>query len=84
MRLFLQTKEGNTICEMNENDRDLGFYTPEDGYSIFVYDSNPNSLTKDLEDLSQIEKYKMSDEDYDKLPSHLFIIQKKKIYIFNR
>lgn len=69
LRLYLQDREGNNICEMNEDDRDLGFYSPQDGYLIYVYDTNPNSLLKELEDLSQIEKYKMSDEDYDKLPS---------------
>lgn len=52
---------------MSEDDRTLGYYCPEDGYTIHVLDLNPNSITKDLEDLSQIEKYKMKDEDYDKL-----------------
>ena len=54
---------------MDDDQRDLGFYSPQDGYFIFVYDMNPNSLTKELEDLSQVEKYVMSEEDYDKLPS---------------
>lgn len=34
-------------------------------------DLNPNSLTKELEDLSAVEKYVMADEDYDKLPSKI-------------
>jgi len=54
---------------MLDDQRDLGFYSPQDGYFIYVVDLNPNSLTKELEDLSQIEKYVMSEEDYDKLPS---------------
>lgn len=31
-------------------------------------DLDPNSITRDLDDLSQVEKYKISEEDYDKLP----------------
>jgi tubulin-specific chaperone B len=35
-----------------------------------VIDLNPNSLLKELEDLSQVEKYTISEEDYDKLPGN--------------
>ena len=52
---------------MSEDDRTLGYYCPQEGYNIHIIDLNPNSITKELEDLSQIEKYKMSNEDYDKL-----------------
>ena len=34
-----------------------------------MIDKDPHSLTSQLEDLSQVEKYVMSDEDYDKLPN---------------
>jgi len=34
---------------------------------------NPNSLTKELEDLSAVEKYVMADDDYNKLPSILLL-----------
>jgi len=34
---------------------------------------NPNSLTKELEDLSAVEKYVMADDDYNKLPSTLLL-----------
>jgi len=34
-----------------------------------VVDLNPTSIIKDLEDLSQVEKYVMSEDDYQKLPS---------------
>ena len=60
---------------MYENDRDLGFYSPQDGYFIYVVDNNPNSLLKELEDLSQVEKYVMSEEDYNKLPSFFFNVR---------
>ena len=70
---------------MYENDRDLGFYSPQDGYFIYVVDNNPNSLLKELEDLSQVEKYVMSEEDYNKLPSFFFLMSfLSKIISFNR
>ena len=77
--------DGNTLCAMYENDRDLGFYSPQDGYFIYVVDNNPNSLLKELEDLSQVEKYVMSEEDYNKLPSFFFLMSfLSKIISFNR
>lgn len=74
---FIKKKklDGNTLCAMYENDRDLGFYSPQDGYFIYVVDNNPNSLLKELEDLSQVEKYVMSEEDYNKLPSFFFNVR---------
>lgn len=72
---------------MDDDDRDLGFYSPQDGYFIYVMDLNPNSLTKELEDLSQVEKYIMSEEDYDKLPSFFYcnmLLFKKKIVSFRK
>ena len=54
---------------MNEDDRTLGFYCPQEGYTIHVIDLDPHSITKELEDLSQVEKYVMSEDDYNKLPS---------------
>lgn len=33
-----------------------------------MIDTNPMSITAQLDDLSQVEKYVMSDEDYDQLP----------------
>jgi len=70
MSLMLQDANGNNICVMSEDDRNLGFYTPHSGYNIHVIDLDPNSLTNNLEDVSQIDKYMISEEDYDKLPDN--------------
>ena len=32
---------------------------------------NPNSLLKDLEDFQKVQKYEISEEDYEKLPSKI-------------
>ena len=38
---------------------------------IHFIDEDPSTILKQLEDLSQIEKYVMSDEDYNKLPMNV-------------
>ena len=56
---------------MDDDLKPLGFYSPMDGYTIHVVDTDPNSILSQLEDLSQVEKYVMSDEDYNALPSNI-------------
>ena len=71
---------------MSEDDRNIGYYTPQEYYTIHVnfmtyiiisnlfkqcIDLDPNSITKELEDISQIEKYKISEDDYNKIPGFL-------------
>eukprot|EP01017_Pseudomicrothorax_dubius_P030066 TRINITY_DN3708_c0_g2_i9.p1 TRINITY_DN3708_c0_g2~~TRINITY_DN3708_c0_g2_i9.p1 ORF type:complete len:192 (+),score=59.37 TRINITY_DN3708_c0_g2_i9:330-905(+) len=68
MQLILRDLNGNNIAAMTEDDRTLVSYCPQEGYTIHVLDMNPESITHELEDLSQVEKYVISDEDYDKLP----------------
>lgn len=56
---------------MSDELKCFGFYEPKEGYTIHVIDENPSSVVAQLEDLSQVEKYVMSDEDYDGLPSNM-------------
>ena len=42
-------------------------------------DLNPNSVLKDLEDVSKVEKYNISEEDYDKLPDNFRKFKQKLI-----
>lgn len=37
---------------------------------LYVIDSNPNSILKQIESTEGVEKYVMSEEDYDKLPEN--------------
>ena len=68
MQLSLKDYDGNMVAHLNEGARMLGYYSPEDGYTIHVVDLDPNSASANgwLEDVSKVEKYVMSDEDYDK------------------
>ncbi len=37
---------------------------------LYVIDSNPNSILKEIESIESVQKYVMSEEDYDKLPEN--------------
>lgn len=66
--LFLRRSTGDTIF-MGDDDKTLGSYGVANGMEIYIKDVDPYSLSKNggLEDLSQVEKYVMSDEAYDRL-----------------
>ena len=42
----------------------LQHYGATNDYTIHVVDSDPNPILADFNDVSQVEKYVMSDEDY--------------------
>jgi len=66
MVLQLKDPSGALMCVMDDGARPLGFYSPLDGYVLHVIDTDPHSLSArgGLEDVSQVEKYVMSDDDY--------------------
>ncbi|XP_024971296.1 tubulin-folding cofactor B [Cynara cardunculus var. scolymus] len=69
MCLELYDESGAKVSDLSDNSRPLGFYSPLDGYRVHVIDLDPSSVTSGgwLEDTSLVEKYKISDEAYDKL-----------------
>ena len=71
MTLVLKTQNEENISIMNTEDQTLKFYGAEDEFVIHCIDEDPNSILKSFEDTDSIEKYVMSDEDYDKLPGDL-------------
>jgi len=56
------------VCVLDDPDRKLGYYSPEDGYGIHMVDTNPLSLSAGgwLEDVSLVKKYEISEENYNK------------------
>uniref|UniRef100_A0A1D1XKB5 Tubulin-folding cofactor B n=1 Tax=Anthurium amnicola TaxID=1678845 RepID=A0A1D1XKB5_9ARAE len=68
MRLELYDDSGAKVCDLGEDSRPLGFFSPQDGYRIHVVDLDPASVTSGgwLEDTTLVEKYKISDEAYNK------------------
>jgi tubulin-folding cofactor B len=70
MKLQLKDSKNNLIADLQEDGLTLGHYGAQTGMVIYVIDSNPNSILKEIESFEGVEKYMMSDEDYDKLPDN--------------
>ena len=66
-RLILKDN-GRVVCEMTDNQKMLGFYSVVAGNEVHVIDTDPYSLSRGggLTDVTLVEKYRMTDEDYDK------------------
>uniref|UniRef100_A0A7R9UBU7 CAP-Gly domain-containing protein n=1 Tax=Pinguiococcus pyrenoidosus TaxID=172671 RepID=A0A7R9UBU7_9STRA len=66
-RLILRSG-GTDYAFLDDDTRMLGYYSPEHGMELHVIDLDPHSLSKGggLEDTSMIEKYRMTEEAYDK------------------
>ena len=71
MSLVLKDPNNQNPILLDNDYAELGSFGAENDYIIHCVDEDPNSILKQLEDLSQIEKYVMSDEDYDKLPMNV-------------
>eukprot|EP00735_Rhodelphis_limneticus_P008307 TRINITY_DN2120_c0_g1::TRINITY_DN2120_c0_g1_i1::g.12914::m.12914 TRINITY_DN2120_c0_g1::TRINITY_DN2120_c0_g1_i1::g.12914 ORF type:complete len:303 (+),score=39.36,sp/Q67Z52/TBCB_ARATH/45.53/3e-74,Ubiquitin_2/PF14560.1/3.1e-30,CAP_GLY/PF01302.20/6.9e-23,ubiquitin/PF00240.18/0.0058 TRINITY_DN2120_c0_g1_i1:87-911(+) len=68
MKLYLKDSNGNLLCELDDDTRMLGYYSPLDGYTLHVQDTDPFSMSAHggLEDLSLVQKYVMPDDEYNK------------------
>ena len=68
MILQLKDLNGRIIADNMEDDKMLGFYSPMDGMSCHAIDLDPNAKqnVRSWTDVSLVEKYEMTDDDYDK------------------
>lgn len=66
MQLQLKDWDGQLVAHMREDSKMLGYYSPEDGWTIHINDTDINSASAGgwLEDVSKVKKYVMSDEAY--------------------
>ena len=65
MKLEVYNPDGKLICVMDDDSALMGSYHVDDGCRIHVIDTSGSSLGQ-FEDVSKIEKYEMTQEDYDK------------------
>lgn len=81
MLLQLFDESDQKICDMADDSRPLGFYSPMDGYRIHIVDLDPASFTANgwLEDTSLVEKYTITDENYDRREDTFRKFKEKKI-----
>jgi tubulin-specific chaperone B len=73
--------DGAVIRTMDDDDKPLGYYGVRNGNVIHVVDNDPMSLSRGggLDDVSQVQKYRMTDEDYDKREKTLRAFKKKQL-----
>lgn len=66
--MLLQMKDlsGQTVATLSDDNSVLGFYSPQDGFTLHIVDIDPNSASADgwLTDVSKVDKYEISEEDY--------------------
>lgn len=77
MSLILRNTAGENVAIMDQEYQSLGNYGADNDFTIHCIDEDPNSILKQISDLSTIEKYVMSDEDYNKLPVNVRKFKKK-------
>ncbi|TYJ40159.1 hypothetical protein E1A91_A04G120100v1 [Gossypium mustelinum] len=68
MRLELYDDCKNELFDLSDESRPLGFYSPLDGFRIHIIDLDPSPVTSGgwLEDTSLVEKYSISEDEYNK------------------
>ena len=66
MRLQLLNNAGQVIASLDDDERPLGFYPVADWQTLLVIDTNPMRRRNEFSDLSQVEKFEMEQEDYEK------------------
>ena len=64
--LSLKDEQGNEVAKMSEDHLSLEDYGAKTGFCIHVVDTNPSEMISNLDDLTQVEKYEMPDDEYDK------------------
>ena len=66
MRLSLKDWDGALVAPMSDDAKMLGYFSPEDGWTIHIDDTDAHSASAGgwLEDVSKVKKYEMSDEKY--------------------
>ncbi|KAG9313180.1 CAP Gly-rich domain-containing protein [Chiua virens] len=66
-RISVQVDQGETIAHLSDDTKLLGFYGLTTGQTLHVIDTNPaTSFTGQLSDVSQVEKFELSEEAYAK------------------
>ena len=58
--------EDKLVCELTDDAATLGSTGAEDGWRINVVDKDPSKKIGEFEDLSKVQKYEMSKEEYGK------------------
>jgi tubulin-folding cofactor B len=68
MHLTMLDENNQVVADMIDDELKLGYFSPFDGWTIHVTDLDPHSLAAGggLEDVSLVQKYEISEDDYNK------------------
>lgn len=77
--LYLRRAPGDTVFMFDDN-KTLSYYGARSGMEIHIKDLDPHSISLHggLEDVSQVEKYVMADEEYDKIKNSVRALKREK------
>ena len=64
MRLQLQNRQAQPVAQMTDDEKTLGEYNPQEGFTVHIIDESGQVITNEFDDVSQVEKYKISEESY--------------------
>ncbi|MQM04348.1 hypothetical protein Taro_037142 [Colocasia esculenta] len=83
MVLELYDDSGAKVCDLGDDSKPLGFFSPHDGYRIHIVDLDPSSVTSGgwLEDTSLVEKYTISEDAYNKRDSNFRKFKEKLVSV---
>jgi len=68
MVLQLKDKDGATLMALEGDDRTLASFGIHDYAYVHIIDNDPKKTVASLQDVSQVEKYVMSEEEYSRRP----------------
>ena len=66
MRLQLKNRQGEVVGQMTDPAKTLGEFEPCEGFTVHVIDESGHSVTDEFSDVSKVQKYEISEEDYSK------------------
>ena len=64
MSLELKDASGNMVCMMSDDAQTLGHYGAQEHFTIHVHDTSGTAVANEWDDVSKVEKYTISENDY--------------------
>ena len=77
MKLELRDTKEQPVAEMSDDLQTLAHYQPQNHYTIHVVDESGSTAMNEWEDVSKVEKYEISDENYAKRGGNIRDFKKK-------
>jgi tubulin-folding cofactor B len=66
MKVSVYNDSDQLVCTLDDDSKMLGYYPVADMWSLRVTDMNPHRVKGQFTDLSLVDKYEMTEDDYEK------------------